>query len=143
MENKQPKEWIRALKFLIISLSAGIIQIVSFSLLNELIGWSYWPSYLIAITLSVVWNFTINRRYTFKSANNVPIAMAKVVFFYLVFTPPTTIGGEYLVGSLGWNEYLVLVLTMVLNFVLEFLYQRYLVFGKTIDTNKLAKPRIE
>jgi len=139
MENTQPKEWIRALKFLVISLSAGIIQIVSFSLLNELIGWSYWPSYLIAITLSVVWNFTINRRYTFKSANNIPVAMAKVVLFYLVFTPPTTIGGEYLVGSLGWNEYLVLILTMVLNFVLEFLYQRYFVFGKTLDTNSLAK----
>lgn len=70
------KELIRSLKFLLFSLSAGIIEIGAFSLLNELTAWSYWPCYLIALTLSVLWNFTLNRRYTFQSASNVPKAMA-------------------------------------------------------------------
>ena len=89
--------------------------------------------------LSVVWNFTLNRRYTFKSANNVPIAMLKVLIFYAVFTPVSTWLGNYLAESCGWNEYLVTILNMVCNFVLEFLYDRFFVFGKTMDTNDIAR----
>ena len=81
------KELVRSLKFLLFSLSAGLIEIGAFSLLNELTAWSYWPCYLIALTLSVLWNFTLNRRYTFQSASNVPKAMALVFAFYCVFTP--------------------------------------------------------
>ncbi|HAQ55989.1 MAG TPA: GtrA family protein [Acholeplasmatales bacterium] len=138
---EQRKEAIRAIKFTIISISAGLVQISSFTLLNELIKWPYWPCYLISITLSVLWNFTINRRYTFKSANNVPVAMAKVLAFYAVFTPITLFGGNHLVEVMHWNEYLVTALTMVLNFVLEFLFQRYYVFKKSLDTNDLAQPK--
>ena len=74
-------ELLRSLKFLFFSVSAGLIEIVSFALLNETLGWPYWPCYLIALILSVIWNFTLNRRYTYRSANNVPIAMAKVFLF--------------------------------------------------------------
>ena len=137
MKNKQ--ELWRAFKFLLFSASAGIIEIVSFALLNELTGWSYWPCYLIALILSVLWNFTLNRKFTFRSANNVPIAMLKVAAFYAVFTPSSTLLGNYLAESLGWNEYLVTGINMALNFVTEYLYDTYVVFRGTIDTNDVAE----
>jgi putative flippase GtrA len=133
------KELLRSVKFLFFSISAGLIEMGVFALLNELMHWPYWPCYLIALVLSVVWNFTLNRRYTFKSANNVPIAMLKVLIFYAVFTPVSTWLGNYLAESCGWNEYLVTILNMVCNFVLEFLYDRFFVFGKTMDTNDIAR----
>lgn len=132
------KELIRSLKFLCFSLSAGVIQIVTFTLLNELVRWPYWPCYLIALVLSVVWNFTLNRRYTFQSANNVPKAMAQVFGFYCVFTPASTVLGSYLADTLLWNEYLVTILNMVSNFVLEYIFDRLVVFRKSIDTNDRA-----
>ena len=128
------KELFRFAKFLMCSISAGLIEIITFTILNEFVKWSYWPCYLIALVLSVVWNFTLNRKFTFKSAANVPIAMAKVLGYYAVFTPLTTIGGNYLTETLMWNEYLVTAMNMVLNFVTEFLFQRYFVFNKSIDT---------
>ena len=130
------QEFIRFIKFALFSASAGLIEMGSFALLNEFTGWSYWPCYLIALVLSVVWNFTLNRKFTFKSAANVPIAMAKVLAYYAVFTPLSTLLGEYLAGTLGWNEYLVTVINMLLNFGTEFLYQRTFVFGKSLDTGK-------
>lgn len=129
------KEFWRVIKFVLFSLSAGIIQIGSFTLLNELAGLDYWVSYLVALVLSVIWNFTFNRKFTFHSAANVPIAMLKVAAFYLVFTPLSTWLEAYLTG-LGWNEYLVTVLNMLMNFVLEFFYQRFVVFGKSLDTDQ-------
>ncbi len=129
------KEFWRVIKFILFSLSAGIVQIGSFTLLNELAGLDYWVSYLIALVLSVVWNFTFNRKFTFHSAANVPIAMLKVAAFYVVFTPLSTMLEAYLTG-LGWNEYLVTVINMLINFVLEFFYQRFFVFGKSLDTDQ-------
>ena len=139
MKKEKNQELIRTVKFVLFSISAGVIQILSFTLLNELMTWSYWPSYLISITLSVLWNFTLNRRFTFKSANIVPVAMAQTAAFYLVFTPATTWMGNYLVEGLGWNEYLVTAINMALNFVLEYLFQRFVVFRDSLDTNDLAK----
>lgn len=136
------KELIRSLKFLCFSLSAGVIQLASFTLLNELVRWPYWPCYLIALVLSVVWNFTLNRRYTFQSANNVPKAMAQVFGFYCVFTPASTVLGSYLADTLLWNEYLVTILNMVSNFVLEYLFDRLVVFRKSIDTNDRAGKQV-
>ena len=133
------KELLRAVKFTLFSISAGVIEIVSFSLLTELTVLPYWPCYLIALVLSVLWNFTFNRRYTFRSAGNVPKAMALVAAYYCVFTPLSTLGGNVL-ANLGWNEYLVTGLNMVVNFVTEFLYDKYVVFRGTVDTNNLAKP---
>lgn len=133
------KELLRSLKFLLFSISAGIIEMGAFSLLNELTKWSYWPCYLIALTLSVLWNFTLNRRYTFQSANNIPRAMALVLAFYLVFTPLSTWLGNFLADGLKWNEYLVTAINMIANFVLEFLYDRFVVFRDSLDTNSVAK----
>jgi len=140
MNVEKKKEMIRALKFLLFSISAGIIEIVSFTILNEFVFTNrYWPSYIIALVLSVLWNFTFNRKFTFKSAANIPIAMLKVAAYYAVFTPLSTILGSWLADGMGWNEYLVTALNMVLNFVTEFLYQRFFVFGNSLDTNGKEK----
>ena len=137
------KEWIRTLKFVGFSISAGVIEIVTFTLLTELTPLPYWPRYLIALVLSVIWNFTFNRKFTFQSANNVPIAMAKVFGYYCVFTPLSTLLGDYLVKTVGWNEYVVTALNMIINFITEYLFDRFVVFGASIDTNDIARKKAE
>ena len=136
MESNKKKEFLRVVKFTLFSISAGLIEIVSFTLLNELLHLPYWMSYLIALVLSVLWNFTLNRKFTFQSAANVPIAMLKVAAYYAVFTPLGTLLEHQLAGNLGWNEYLVTAINMALNFVTEFLYQRFFVYRNSIDTAK-------
>ena len=141
-QEKQPRgrsELIRTVKFVLFSISAGAIEIGVFTVLYELLHWEYWVAYLIALVLSVVWNFTLNREFTFRSANNVPVAMLKVAAYYAVFTPVTTVLGNYLEGTCGWNGMLVTVMNMLLNFVTEYLYDRFVVFGKSIDTNSRAR----
>ena len=132
------KELVRKIKFGLFSISAVVIQIGSFTLLNELLHLEYWLSYLIGLVLSVIWNFTLNRKFTFKSANNIPIAMLKVFAFYCVFTPLSTLLEKYLTTGPQWNEYVVTLINMVLNFVTEYLYDTYVVFRGSIDTNNLA-----
>lgn len=134
-EKKDFKEVIRAIKFTLISISAGIIQIGTFSLMYELFSWDYWVSYLISLLLSIIWNFTINRKITFKSANNIKIAMLLVLAFYLVFTPVSTILG-HLATENGADGFLVEIITMILNFVLEFIYNRFVVYRNSCDTIK-------
>ena len=140
MKNEAARaELVRTVKFVLFSASAGIIQVASFALLNELLHLNYWVSYLISLTLSVLWNFTLNRKFTFKSAANVPIAMLKVAGFYLVFTPLSTWWTAALTEpayGIMWNEYLVLAITMLTNFITEYLFDRFLVFGNSIDTAK-------
>lgn len=124
----------RAFRFVLLSASAGLIEFVSFTLLNELTPMRYWPCYLIALVLSVLWNFTLNRKFTFRSTANIPKAMLLVALYYAVFTPLTTWGGDFLAEDLHWNEYIVTILNMVLNLVTEYLFQRYVVYKGTIDS---------
>lgn len=135
------KEVLRIVKFVCFSISAGVIELGSFTLLNEFTNWSYWPCYLIALVLSVLWNFTLNRKFTFQSANNVPVAMLKVFAYYCVFTPLTTLLGNYLAETLQWNEYLVTIINMALNLSTEYLYDRFFVFRTSLDTSKKAKSK--
>lgn len=131
------KEILRTVKFVLFSASAGIIQVVSFTLMEEVLHLNHWVSYLVSLILSVLWNFTLNRKFTFCSANNVPVAMLKVAGFYLVFTPLSTWWTAVLTGeAVGLNEYLVLAITMLINFTTEYLFDRFVVFGKSIDTAK-------
>lgn len=137
------KEFLRTVKYALIAASAGMIQMGSFALLNEVWHFDYWVSYLVALVLSVIWNFTLNRRYTFKSAGNVKIAMLLVLAYYAVFTPLSTLLEDYLADGLQWNEYVVTALNMLINGVTEFLFQRFVVFRNSVDTNKLAKKETE
>lgn len=136
-KNKKKEAW-RFFKYLMFTCSAGIIQFGTTTLLNEVAKVDYWIAYLVGLVLSVVWNFTFNRKFTFKSANNIPIAMAKVAAYYVVFTPLSTLWSNTLTG-IGWNEYIVLAGTMIINFATEYLFCRFVVFGKSIDTQKSKK----
>ena len=136
---KDTKELIRTIKFTLFSISAGVIQTVSFTLLNEIWHFRYWVSYLVALVLSVLWNFTLNRKFTFQSANNIPIAMIKVAIFYAVFTPLSTWWTKVFTEDMHVNEYIVLIGTMLINFVSEYLYQRFFVFGKSLDSAKKSQ----
>lgn len=127
------KELLQQIKFTLFSISAGIIQIVSFALFNDLLKWKWWPSYLLSLILSVLWNFTLNRKFTFKSASNVPIAMAKVFGYYCIFTPLSTLLGNYLTTNLQWNDYVVTLLNMLINLITEYLFQKYVVFKDVLD----------
>ncbi len=147
---------IQAIKFALFSASAGIIQVLSFTLLNEvivprldvqseglqkLLASEYGLCYLVALSLSVIWNFTFNRKFTFKSATNIPVAMLKVFGFYCVFTPISVILGELCTRNIQWEfaEYLVLAVTMMTNMVSEFLFCRFFVYKDSMNTNDLAK----
>lgn len=131
---------VQFLKFAAFSVSAGVIELGAFTLLNELTHFPYWPSYLIALVLSVLYNFTFNRQFTFQSAANIPAAMLKVAGYYCVFTPLSTWLGD-MCAKAGANEYLVLLVTMALNLSTEFLFCRFVVYRNSINTNERAKKR--
>ena len=126
---------LQVIKFTLFSASAGIIQTLVFALLHELADMRYWPAYLISLVLSVLWNFTLNRKYTFKSAANIPIAMAKTFGFYLVFTPLSTWFG-HLADQAGINAYLIFAVTLLTNFVTEFLFTKFVVYRGQENTAK-------
>lgn len=130
---EQPKTNVKkeAILFTLFSLSAGVIQLVSFSILDLVTSWHYWPKYLISIVLSVLWNFTFNRKVTFKGTNNIYLAMTLTFFFYVFFIPVTTLIGDYFETSLHVDGFIILAVTMILNFVLEFLYTKFVVYHKT------------
>ena len=124
---------IQMLKFSLFSASAGIIQVASFAIFNEIFRWMYWPAYLTSLILSIIWNFTLNRQYTFKSAANIPVAMAKLFGFYIVFTPLSTWIG-HLAESIGINDYIILAVTMLSNFILEFLFCKFIIYKNQENT---------
>ena len=146
IEQKQKKSFkqiaLQFLKFTAFSLGAGIIQLVSFTVMNEALGFPFWLAYIISLALSVIYNFTINRRFTFKSVNNIPIAMSLAFLFYVFFAPYSLWLGDFLSdGALfyggagkGWNEYLVTAICMVQNLLLEFVWWRFVIFKKSINT---------
>ena len=144
-EKKEKQNFGQFIKFALFSASAGIIQVLTFTLLSEVVVKlpamqsamesnatfarimqnEYGPMYLTALILSVVWNFT------FKSAANVPVAMLKVFAFYLVFTPISTLLGNYFTAKfadVSAINYIVLGLTMATNMITEFLYDKFVVF---------------
>ena len=129
---KKKKQLWQAVKVTLFSASAGVIQIGSFALLEMFVN-QYWIAYLISLLLSILWNFTLNRRYTFKSAANVPVAMAKILGFYLVFTPVSTYLGD-LAERRGVNDFIILIVTMLANFALEFLFCKFVVYRGKEDT---------
>ena len=135
--SEKKKELIRTVKFVLFSASAAVIELASYAIFFDLIHFEEWLAHLLSLILSVLWNFTLNRKFTFCSANNVPIAMLKVAGFYLLFTPLSTWWTAVLTGpKVGWNAYVVLVMTMLINFVTEYLFDRFFVFGKSIDSAK-------
>ena len=142
MQNEKKEEVLRIVKYVLFSISAGVIQSLAFTLLHEIVKWPYWPCYLTALILSVLWNFTLNREFTFKSAANIPRAMLMVAGYYCVFTPLSTLWGTALT-NIGWNAYLVLFGTMLINLTMEFLFWRLVVYRDSINTNARARKQGE
>lgn len=140
MKNKNV--W-QAIKFTLFSASAGMIQLASFTLLHDVLHLEgYLLSYLPSLVLSVLWNFTFNRRYTFRSAGNIRRAMLLVALYYVVFIALTSWWSDALV-SLGMHDWLIEALNMAVNFVTEFLFQKFVVYRDSIDTNSLAQAERE
>ena len=137
MQTNRSDVW-QAVKFTLFSLTAGVLQIGLFELLFRAVSLPYWPSYLIALVASVVYNFTVNRRYTFQSVENIPRAFIKIALYYAVFTPVTTLAGEWLEKDIGVLAEIVLVGSMVLNLITEFAVCRFIVYRNTMYTNALA-----
>ncbi len=141
MEKMSGKDNIlQFLKFTAFSISAGIVQILTFTLLEELFKLSYWPSYLVALIASVIYNFTVNRRFTFKSSNNIPKAMTQLMIYYAIFTPLSTWWGDALV-EIGWDDYFVLGGTMVINFITEYMVNRFIIYRNSMNTRVEAKAK--
>lgn len=138
-ELSKKQQFIQFLKFLAFSISAGVIQFLSFSVLYEWTGWlEWWPSHLISVTLSVIWNFTFNRKFTFKSASNVPLAMILIIIYYAAYIPASVFGGNAL-EAIGWNGLLVEAIMMVINFITEFFWDKYIVFNDKVVNKILSK----
>ena len=133
------KEIVRVIKFTLFSISAGIIEILSFELLDRFTNFNYWACYLPALILSVIWNYFLNRKLTFKSDVEIKSSLLQVFLFYLAFTPTSTLLGSYLADTLHWDATIVTLLNMLLNFILEFLYDRFIVFRGTIDALEKKK----
>ncbi len=132
------QEFFQFLKFLAFPLSAGAIQLLSFELMYNIINWkSWWATYLISVVLSVIWNFTFNRKFTFKSASNVTVSMILALLFYVPFIPLSVFGGNAL-EQIGWNGTLVTLMMMVINFIGEFAWDKLVVFNDKI-VGKIAK----
>ena len=154
------KEFLRAVKFTLFSISAGVIQIISSFLLKLLILDRIIPAdktihfiieqpletfiaETVGLALSIIWNFTFNRKFTFKAANNVPVAMLLAFVFYVPFYPFQTwyiAAVEKSLANIGeWGFVIAQITVMIINFVLEYLWQTFVVFRKAIDTNAVAQ----
>jgi len=138
------QETTKFFQFVFFSISAGLIQVLVFTLLKVVLERSYWASYLPALIASVLWNFTINRKFTFKSVSSVPTAMMKIAVYYLIFTPLSTWWGDTLNGLrpginlVAWS-YIVLISTMLINFVTEFGVYRFWIYRSSINSSKAGQ----
>jgi putative flippase GtrA len=139
-KNKPTKKqnYQQMFRFFWFSVSAGVIQTLSFTFLFEVFNLKYWVAYLPALVLSVIWNFTLNRKFTFKSVANIPRAMFKIAVYYAIFTPLSTWWGNAL-DLIGWNAYLILFVTMVSNLVTEFLVNRFFIYHNKMYTAEIKE----
>ena len=140
MDNKYFKKvLIQFLKFVAFSCGAGIIQFGVSTLLFRFTSMHYWLAYLIGLILSVIYNYTLNGLFTFKIKKKIWLVALLVLGYYAVFTPASLLWGAWLtdgnvlelftVKHAGWNEILVLAITMLINMITEFAYSKYVVFG--------------
>lgn len=171
MEAAKKKELLRALKFFLFSCSAGVIEVIFdvliftniFNAVAPDATWTKSVSYLIGLVASVIWNFTFNRKFTFKAANNVPKAMGLAFLFYVFFTPLAEFFTAFLstgdilgiiditkwgitpvgldqAGMLGdFGGFLITFIVMFCNMALEFPWQKFVVFRNSIDQTETVK----
>ena len=155
-KKEKRKTLFQIIKYAICTASAGLIEFITFTILtktpilssmaNEKVWFftennlAWFVATAIALFLSIVWNFTINRKFTFKSAGNVPRAMSLAFLFYVPFFPFKLWFNSYMPEHLGVDSLLIEVITMLINGVLEFCWQKFVIYRKEQDT---APPKHE
>lgn len=159
INSKKKENFIQVLKYTLCAGSAGVIEAASFALLIWLLGltvkdsqsftninflgsemnWIQIVAQMVSLALSVVWNFTLNRKFTFQSNANVPKVLALAFAFYIPFYPASTLFvgwfAAYLTGAgaIVVAGYLPKALAMIANFVLEFVWQKFFVFRDKLE----------
>lgn len=144
---------VQFIKYALCAASAGIIQIVLFSILQTVLPKDMGNIHFIvedmqlgtfiattvALCASILWNFTFNRKFTFKDAGNVPLAMFLAFLFYVPFYPfqtwyvhtiKTLLSHHINVDGAG---IIAEASVMAINFALEFIWQKFVVFRKPKD----------
>lgn len=148
MTKKQ--QFLQFLKFTGFSASAGIIQFTVITLLYDV--WfkpleyygmgednAYVVAFLIGLTLSVIWNFTFNRKFTFKDAHNIKLAMGLVILYNCIIVVPLSLGGRELIKIWGADyDMLVTVISLLFNFATEYFWDRFVVFNKKSNDKILS-----
>lgn len=148
------QEKLQFVKYALCAASAGIIQFLTFTILQAVIPDNGQTMHFIvenmsvvtfsattvALCLSILWNFTLNRKFTFKDAGNVPKAMVLAFIFYIPFYPFQTwyvhTIKELLGASINIDAAGIIAegTVMIMNFILEFLWQKFVVFRKKKPT---------
>ena len=153
-DKKNSSVW-QAVKYFLCAASAGLIQFVTFTILSTVFDktgvtasmgkmWffgemdkSLFTATTIALGLSIIWNFTLNRKFTFKAANNVPLAMGLAFLFYVPFYPFQTWYVGAVTGAIRdaigqpeatWPSIIAEGTVMLINGILEFCWQKFVVF---------------
>lgn len=152
-KREKRKGVMQFIKYALCAASAGIIQIVLFSILQAVIPSNGKTIHFIvedmdlvtfiattvALCASILWNFTFNRKFTFKDAGNVPKAMILAFLFYVPFYPFQTwyvhTIKSLLVEAIGTDGAGIIAegTVMIINFALEFMWQKFVVFRKPKD----------
>lgn len=152
-KKEKRKGVMQFIKYALCAASAGIIQIVLFSILQAVIPSNGKTIHFIvedmdlvtfiattvALCASILWNFTFNRKFTFKDAGNVPRAMILAFLFYVPFYPFQTwyvhTIKSLLVEAIGTDGAGIIAegSVMIINFALEFMWQKFVVFRKPKD----------
>lgn len=150
MDKKNGTKW-QAFKYLCCTASAGLIQIISFTILQAAIpdngetlhfivedmSRATFIATTVALALSVLWNFTLNRKFTFKSAKNVPVAMFLAFLFYVPFYPFQTWYVHTVKVALGGSDgagFLAEATVMLINGILEFCWQKFVIYRKSTNS---------
>lgn len=157
-KKEKRKGVLQFIKYALCAASAGIIQLALFSILQAVIPQSgktirfivedmdlvTFISTTVALCASILWNFTFNRKFTFKDAGNVPKAMLLAFLFYVPFYPFQTwyvhTIKSLLLGPLSTQASGIIAegSVMVINFVLEFMWQKFVVFRKRKEKKEEA-----
>ncbi|MDO5025763.1 MAG: GtrA family protein [Trueperella sp.] len=139
---------LQAVKFTLLSGTAAVVEAGSYALFLALdlmpVSWAQ----AISVALSVLWNFTLNRKFTFKSTGNVPFAMLLVSLFYVAYIPISSVLAG-LMDDAGMHPAVIKIIWLLINFVGEFIWWKYVVFGigerwlDSITKRKAAKNEAE
>ncbi|WP_423190547.1 GtrA family protein [Alkalibacterium sp. f15] len=71
--------------YFLFGLVTSSISILSFYVLNEIVGWHYLVANIVAVILSILFSYTVNKRYVFKTHTKTRKAFVKEFVFFVLF----------------------------------------------------------